>query len=534
MFLVSIRKIEMNQILRTFIRHIGILILTVFLQAPALCRADTAPSETRFQFDRVIEMAETLSGKSFESPKDLIPKFLLDLNYDQWRDIRFQTDQSLWRADNLPFEVQFFHAGAFYDLPVDIFIVDDQTETKVAFSPEMFDYGQNDFKDKLPGNLGYAGFRIHYNINNPDYKDEVVVFLGASYFRAVGKNQGYGLSARGLAIDTGLDSGEEFPFFKRFWLVKPEPDATELTVFALLDSKSYTGAYSFTIRPGEKTVMPVECRLFQRKPVKKLGIAPLTSMFLYGENTNTKPIDDFRPEVHDSDGLLIATATGEWIWHPLQNPNTLSTSTFHAPNPAGFGLLQRDLDFDHYQDLEARYDNRPSVWITPREGDWGKGHVELVQIPSDREINDNIVTFWVPEIPPEKKKLSFSYLMEWYLPRQSPHGGGYVTSTYMSYNKNRNTITFLIDFAGGRLADLGPDAYPDKVVTVGNNVSIIEQRVEKNPFIDGWRLVFKIRGSDQNTLEKILANGSQPITLRAFLRLDKDVLTETWNYTFFQ
>lgn len=534
MFFLSFEKIEHDQRHRSFKFRAGLLIFILCFAVPALGRADVDPAETPFGFDRVIEMAEKLSQKPFGQPENAVPKFLLDLNYDQWRDIRFKTDNSLWRNEQLPFEVQFFHVGAFYDLPVDIYMVDGQTVTKIPFSPKLFNYGQNDFKDKLPEDLGFAGFRIHYNINNADYKDEVAVFLGASYFRAVAKDQGYGLSARGLAIDTGLDSGEEFPFFKKFWLVKPAPVATELTLFALLDSKSYTGAYSFTIRPGEKTVMPVECRLFQRKPVKKLGIAPLTSMFLYGENTNTEPIDDFRPEVHDSDGILIATATGEWIWHPLQNPNTLSISTFQAPNPVGFGLLQRDLNFDHYQDLEARYDNRPSAWIIPKGGDWGKGHVELVQIPSDREVNDNIVTYWVPEIPPEKKALSFSYDMNWYFPRQSPHGGGYVVNTFTSYNKKQNTKMFLIDFAGGRLDTLGPDAYPDKVVTVGKDVNIVEQRVQKNPFINGWRLVFKIRGSDQNTLEKMLANGARPITLRAFLRLDKDVLTETWNYTFFQ
>jgi len=503
----------------------------IFMNAPP-CLAAGERIDTPFSFGTVAHLAEQLAKKAYENPKRMAPQFLLDLTYDQWRDIRFQSEKSLWRSEKLPFEVQFFHLGAFYNFPVDIHIIDDNRISRFPFSTSLFHYGQNRFQEKLPDGLGFAGFRYHYNVNQPDYKDEVAVFLGASYFRAIGKNQQYGLSARGLAIDTGLDSGEEFPLFRRFWLVKPAPDATESVIYALLDSKSYSGAYKFIIRPGEETVVSVESRLFQRQPVKKLGIAPLTSMFFFGENTNNKPRDDFRPEVHDSDGLLLALANGEWIWHPLQNPKTLALSVFQADNPAGFGLLQRDIDFDHYQDLEAHYEKRPSAWIRPKGGDWGKGHVELVLIPTDSEVNDNIVAFWVPEVPPEKRVLSFSYDIVWHFPVKSPHGGGYVMATHTASDRKNETRTFLIDFTGGNLDQLGEEAFPNQVVTVGGNVDIIEQRVQKNPFINGWRLVFKIRTKDQNAIGKVLTN-PEPINLRAFLRRDKDVLTETWSYAFY-
>ena len=500
----------------------------------AVVAAADKTDQNGFDFQEVIQKARQLAQKPHSEQDSTVPQFLCNLDYDQWRDIRFNTRHSLWRQQQLPFEIQFFHPGFYYQTPVAIYEVQNGKVEALAFRREWFHYGQNKFTDKIPDDLGYAGLRIHYPINEADYKDEVAVFLGASYFRALGKNQQYGLSARGLAVDTGLDSGEQFPVFKTFWLIRPAPGATELDLYALLDSPSFTGAYAFTIRPGEKTVTSVNCRLFQRKPVKKLGIAPLTSMFFYGENTNIRPIDDFRPEIHDSDGLLMAMTTGEWIWHPLQNPETLTLSVFRTTDPEGFGLLQRDLDFDHYQDLEAHYDRRPSAWITPRNGSWGKGHIELIQIPTDKEINDNIVAFWVPEGKKDPKQpLSFSYDISWHYPTKSHHGGGYVDSTFRAADKQKNAQTFFIDFKGGRLDDLAAGTYPDEVVTVGKQMGIIEQRVQKNPHIDGWRLVFTVRAKNHNTLKKVLNNHEQPINLRAFLRKGKNVLTETWSYTYY-
>lgn len=536
MKLITSKNPEIMRFMRSFLWAF-ILLISVLLPlwwAGHTVQATEKPGENKFDFQQVITRARELAKTPYAENTNAVPQFLLDLNYDQWRDIRFKPPQSLWRSEKLPFEIQFFHPGFYYDTPVTIYEVQNGHAEPLPFNRDWFNYGQNEFKNKIPDNLGYAGFRIHYPINRPDYKDEVAVFLGASYFRALGKHQQYGLSARGLAIDTGMESGEEFPKFKAFWLVKPKPGDEALELYALLDSPSFTGAYAFTIRPGKKTVTSVDSRLFQRKPVKKLGIAPLTSMFFYGENTNIRPINDFRPEIHDSDGLLMAMPDGEWIWHPLQNPDTLSHSVFQANNPKGFGLLQRDLDFDHYQDLEAHYDKRPSAWITPKNGPWGKGHIELVEIPTQQEINDNIVAFWVPEYDQNQDRpLSFSYDISWHYPTESHHGGGHVVNTFTSAGKNPQTQTFLIDFKGGRLDNLDADTYPDEVVTVGKHMGIIEQRVQKNPHIDGWRLVFTLRAENQNALEKVLNNRGEPIYLRAFLRQEKNVLTETWSYTFY-
>ena len=341
-------------------------------QPPAQNQAP-APEQAQapFTFQNVIDIAKKTAADPYKSTEGNIPPFLLNITYDQWRDIRFQPDKSLWRSEKLPFEVQFFHAGFYYNRTIQLNVVDKGVSTRFSFTPDLFHYGMNQFKDQIPNDLGFAGFRIHYALNRPDYMDEVAVFLGASYFRALAKGQHYGLSARGLAIDTALPSGEDFPYFREFWLEKPAPDAKQITLYALMDSPFLAGAYKYTIKPGEATVMDVESVLFRRKDMQKLGVAPLTSMFFYGENTNIRPIDDFRPEVHDSDGLAVVTGTGEWIWRALSNPSTLLVTSFQTKNPAAFGLFQRDLNFSHYQDLEAYYHNRPSVWIVP-SGQWGK------------------------------------------------------------------------------------------------------------------------------------------------------------------
>ena len=494
--------------------------------AIALTLAGGAASAARspFDLDRVAALAQDLAKSPFKEPAPTVPKWLLEISYDQWRDIRFRTEKALWQEGKQRFTVQFFHPGLFYDRAVAINVVDSRGGPHpVPFSPTLFDYGKNDFVSRIPQNLGFAGFRIHYPINRPDYADEVAVFLGATYFRAVAKNLVYGLSARGLAIDTALSSGEEFPYFKEFWLVRPSPDAAEMTVYALLDSKRVTGAYRFQIRPGEQTVIEVQSRLFPRKEIAKLGVAPFTSMFFHGENTVRK-WDDFRPEVHDSDGLLLALPSGEWLWRPIDNPEALAQSTFRMPNPKGFGLLQRDRDFDHYQELETRTELRPSAWIAPR-GEWGDGHLELVEIPTKNEVNDNVVTFWVPEKKPQPgEPLSFAYDIYWYRDDKDRPPGGRVVATRRDRGPLENAYRFIVDFEGARLKSLPADTVLRGVVTAGTGTEIgdelLEQHVAKNPVTGGWRLGFQVRPKD-----------SKPLELRAFLQKGEEVLTETWSYT---
>jgi glucans biosynthesis protein len=519
-----------------FTRFFRVVLLTVLISLFFVVGdvLSFSAAEAAFTLQDVIDQARKLSKKPYQDHQGQVPEFLLKIKYDDWRDIRFKTDQALWLKDNLPFTVQFFHPGLYYNRTVNIYEVDNSGPHPVAFSPDLFDYGKNEFKDRIPSNLGFAGFRIHYPINTSTYRDEVIVFLGASYFRAVGKKQTYGLSARGLAIDTALASGEEFPSFSDFWLVKPGPKEKKITVYALLDSPSLTGAYRFVVQPGKDTIVDVTSRLFIRKKPEKLGVAPLTSMFLFGENSFPRPSEDFRPEVHDSDGLLIANRSGEWIWRPLQNPKSLLINSFQCPDPVGFGLVQRDVNFDHYQDLESRYETRPSVWISP-VGKWGEGRVELIQLPTDTEINDNIIAFWTPERLPEKEKpLWFSYRMYWGYASSHRPPGGKVEATRLAKGKDAKTRKFIIDFMGDRLESLPADKPLTAVVSVDPRAKLVEQQLHKNSVTGGWRLVFEVRFEEPSSIEKVLPPGKRPaLELRAFLKLGDSALTETWSYAFY-
>ena len=479
--------------------------------------ATAAPA---FSFDDVTSRAQQLAKDSFKDPHGEVPAWLTQITYDQWRDIRFRSDRALWKEKRLPFQIQFFHPGLFYDRTVAINAVDDAGVQPVPFSPSDFDYGRNEFASRVPQNLGFAGLRVHAPIKKKDYYDEVIVFVGASYFRAVGKDQVFGLSARGVAIDTALPSGEEFPYFKEFWLVTPAPGAKELTIYALLDSASLTGAYRFVVRPGEQTALNVDARLFLRREVKKLGIAPLTSMFFHGE-ANVRQIEDFRPEVHDSDGLLVNFGSGEWLWRPLDNPRALRVSSLRASDIRGFGLIQRDRDFDHFQDLETRPELRPSAWVAPR-GAWGEGRVELVEIPTKSDTNDNVVTYWVPNTLPEPGKMSaWSYALYWYGDSPTVSPGGRVVATRRDRGTVDGAYRVVVDFAGKKLEALPADTVLRGVVTIASGddtATLLDQQVVKNPVTGGWRLTFQIKPLR-----------SDPVELRAFLDQGGTSLTETWS-----
>jgi glucans biosynthesis protein len=490
-----------------------------------------AVAEAPFQFQNVVDQARDMSISAFKSPKGEVPDSLLKITYDEWRDIRFMPPKALWRKESLPFTVQFFHPGLYFDRTVGINIVDPEgIVSPVPFSKDLFDYKSKRVKDLVPKNLGFAGFRIHYPINTMDYQDEVCVFLGASYFRAVGQHMNYGLSARGLAIDTYLPSGEEFPYFRKFWIVLPTANSREITFYALMDSPSLAGAYQFVVYPGKETVMDVKSTIFLRKKVQQLGVAPMTSMFFYGENSSIRPIDDFRPEIHDSDGIMLATGSGEWIWRPLINPRTLLVTSFKTTNPKGFGLCQRDQDYEKYLDMESHYENRPSLWVSPTS-DWGEGRLELIQIHTEEEIHDNIVTFWVPSNLPEPgEPVVFNYRMSWhYFSDGVRPPAGLALATMTAAGKSTGSKKIVVDFGGKMLESLPSDKTIDAVVDVGAGAKLIEKQISKNRVNGRWRLVFEIALEDQTGKDKAIKD---PVELRAFLKLDQDILTETWSYVY--
>ena len=493
----------------------GLLLLCMLRCTPALA-ADV------FDFSDVILRAERLAAAPFKKSSSNLPRELQTLTYDQYRDIRFKPDRALWHGTKLPFELEFFHEGWNVDQPVKISEVTGERVHEIEFNPDAFDYGATKIDPNRMRGLGFAGFRVHYPINTPTYKDEVLVFLGASYFRAIGTDQRYGLSARGLAVDTALSSGEEFPRFVEFWIERPGLSATDLTIYGLLDSLRVTAAYRFILKPGVTTTMDVTVRLYLREEVGTLGLAPLTSMFLFGENQHPST-DDYRPAVHDSDGLSIHSSTGEWIWRPLVNPKHLLVTSFTMTNPQGFGLMQRGREFWHYEDLEARYDLRPSAWIEPK-GDWGAGRVELVQIPVPDETNDNIVAYWVPSNPPAPKHpYDLRYRVSWQKDPETRPPLSWVAQTRRGWGYMRhpdNSIGFTVDFDGPALRKLPPSAKVDGVVSVDSNGELLEHHAYPNPITGGWRLTLRVRRLDT----------AKPVELRGSLRSDDKTLSETWTY----
>ena len=504
---------------------LSLFTLVLALSSPAF-------AQQNFTFDQVVAKAQQLVQEPYNPKAGLVPDFLLNIKYDAWRDIRFKPAKSFWRDEHLPFNVQFFHPGLYFPRAITINVVEPAGVRPIPFSTDLFEYEKMSapLKKKIPSNLGFAGFRLHYPINTPAYFDEVVVFLGASYFRAVAQSSNYGLSARGISINTVSSAPEEFPYFKEFWLVKPLPDAKQITIYALLDGESVTGAYQFIVHPGKETLVEVKSTIFLRKKVDRLGIAPMTSMFFYGENTNTRPVNDFRPEIHDSDGLQIGLGSGEWLWRPLKNPGAITNNWFSTTNPAGFGLIHRDRDFDHYQDLEAHYEKRPSVWIAPK-GSWGEGWVVLLQIPSHREFDDNMNALWVPVHPPEPKQpLSFDYTMSWHYPDAARPPAGQVVATRTADGKTKLAQKFVIDFSGGTLESIPANKPLTAIDSVDPRAKLVEQQLQKNIITNGWRLVFEISLENEALLQKVLQGTEPAIELRAFLKDGEKILTETWSY----
>lgn len=473
-----------------------------------------------FGFEDVVRQAEVAARAPYNSADRPPPAELQALTYDEYRDIRFRPEQALWRSANLPFELMFFHLGKFQTRPVRINEVTPEGVRHLRYDASAFDFGKNKLSTGAWGDLGFAGFRAHYPLNAKTYKDELVVFLGASYFRALGAGTVYGLSARGLAIDTVGGQQEEFPRFVEFWIERPTADARVLTLYALLESPRSNGAYQFDIRPGETTTVEVRARIFLRPGVATAGIAPLTSMYFFGENQPHRT--DFRPEVHDSDGLMVASGTGEWIWRPLLNPKATLATSFAMPELRGFGLMQRDRNFSSYEDGEARYELRPSAWVEPL-GAWGPGRVELVQLNTADETNDNVVAYWVPlQLPESGQPLDVKYRLHWQGAKQRRPPDGWVVQTRVGRGyaaPAEGEQQFAVDFTGPTLASLPASAPVKAVVSAPANGEIMESNVYRLEATGAWRMTVRVKQLQP----------SQATELRGYLQRGDDVLTETWS-----
>ena len=514
----------------------GLAAAAPFAPLPAASESspfESAPFESApFEPATVERWARALAAQPFDDQVPPLPPALAGLDYDGWRDIRFRPDRALLGEAGGPFRLQLFHRGFLYPRPVAVNLVRDGRSTPVTYDPALFDFGRTRIEGPLPADLGFAGIRIHAPLNRPDRLDELIVFVGASYFRFLGKDQLYGLSARGLAIGTEAER-EEFPLFRAFFIEVPGPGATALTIHALLDGPSTTGAYRFVVEPGAQTLVRVSATLYPRRLLATVGVAPLTSMFFISE-TDRGHSDDYRPELHDSDGLQLAAGSGEWLWRPLDNPQHRRVSTFLDRTPKGFGLLQRDRDFASYQDLEAGYERRPGYFVEP-EGDWGEGSVVLVELPTDNETADNVVAFWRPKTPyPEGEPVRLAYRLR-ALAGEALHPNGRVVNTFIADPAASGAARrapdaaallarrFLIDFGGGDLGALLADPTPPEVVANTSLGRITATSIVPNPHVGGFRVAIDVRLDAPGATE-----------LRAYLRrrdgTGERALTETWSY----
>jgi glucans biosynthesis protein len=512
------------------VRRRDLIIGAGALAATGVLRTPAARSETLdlgpawpFDFNWLQAEAKRLAARPYEPPVIRYPDILESIDYDVYQKIEFKPERALWADGKAPFPVQFFHLGRYFKAPVRIYVVAGGNAREIHYTPDDFTFGDTGLDKKLPADLGFAGFRV---MDGPGAKTDWLAYQGASYFRTSGALDQYGLSARGLAIDTAMPWPEEFPRFTQFWLEQTPPESSHILIYALMDSPSVTGAYRFDWVKHKGEVAGVRAELYCRKAIKRMGVAPLTSMFWYSE-TNRRQATDWRPEIHDSDGLALWTGKGERLWRPLNNPPSVRTSSFFDDNPKGFGLLQRDRAFYHYEDDGVFYDRRPSVWVEPL-GDWGRGAVQLVEIPTDDEIHDNIVSYWLPEASVEAgSHWSFAYRLFWLADEPYPPDNiGLVRHTRLGRGgipgqpRPPGSRKFVIDFSGGPLKDLHKH---DKVVPA---ITTSRGRIDNAYALQvvgttTWRAFFDL-----------YADGPDPVELRCFLKLGDRTLTETWLFQY--
>ena len=506
----------------------------VFHTALLLILLVASNPSSAFGFDDVVELARKRAASAYQ-PGEPIPDFMRNIDYARYQSIRFDSERSLWRSSNSHFQVQMLPAGSFYRRRVRLHVIDSSGVHAVPFEKTLFQIADVELEKEMPADLGFAGFHLTFPDIAASDTEPFLTFAAGSYFQAIGRHQRMGTFGRGIAIDTGLASGEEFPDFVEFWLERPAVNAHTMRLYGLLDGSSLSGAYEFIVTPGDATRIAVRARLFLRNQPQVVGVAPLTGMFLYGENTG-KPAGQWRPRVHDANGLLLHDgASGEWLWRPLINPRYLLTSQLQVEKLRGFGLMQRNQRFEDFQDVDARYERHPSVWVTPK-GDWGKGHVSLMLLPAPNDTNRNVVAFFeAAEKGTPDKPLAYDYEIQFGDLRIGKAPLARAVNTFVAdanrvnSNNERGSYLVSINFAGEQMARLSKDTGVIGRVTALDGGRVLRQYVEYVPPLKGWRLSMVVKPGD-----------GRPLALRAYLlrhiaeRADKpareQTLSETGSY----
>ncbi len=476
-----------------------------------------------FSFAGLKQIARDMAGLPYIEPAKPAPEIVAQIDYEAWGNIRFNPSHALFAEGPGQFPVTFFHLGTYFRKSVQMNLVENGMARTIAYDPALFDMPAGSLARQLPDSVGFAGFRIQEPRGQKlDWrKNDWVAFLGAAYFRAIGELYQYGLSARGVALDIAVaGKPEEFPDFSQFYISPMEGDS--IIIHALMEGPSIVGAYQFIMTRGTGVVMQIEQALHLRRDISRFGLAPLTSMYWFSETVKAKAVD-WRPEVHDSDGLALWTGAGERIWRPLNNPAHIMVSAFGDEHPRGFGLLQRDRVFDHYQD-GVNYERRPSLWVEPK-GDWGKGAVQLVEIPTDDEIHDNIVAQWVPEKPARAGDVvELAMTLHWLADEPYPSPLGRCVATRLGNGgqpgqpRPKGVRKFMVEFLGGPLENIPFGIKPEPVLTASRGTfSYMFAEAVPNGVSGHWRAQFDLTVS-----------GDEPVEMRCFLRAGGEVLTETW------
>ena len=506
---------------QTVLKTLASSLLAVFLSPCQTPAKELSPAPN---FETVMELARDLAAKPFVDERRELPRRLAEINYDQLRDIRYNPKLSVWRRERLPFQLQFFHPGGLNRDQIDYYLVDGDDVHEFPYDSDLYDFGANKFGWMDLRHLKFAGLRIHYPLNTQEYMDELAVFLGSTYFRALPQHLLYGLSARAIAIKCGGPGSEEFPSYKDMWVFRPGMQGNQIQVIGLFDGPSAAGVASFVIKPGAETVMDSRVALIARTNMSQYGFAPLTSMFWFGKN-GTRHFDDYRPEVHDSDGLLMHNGRGEWLWRPLENDGRFRLNGYEDENPRGFGLFQRERSFAAYQDLEANYHRRPSAWVSP-QGNWGKGRVKLLELPSGSEFQDNVVVFWEPEralAPGDTAEVA--YELKWLGDNLSLPELGRVVAMRTGHVINKpepRARKFVVDFAWPSLAqDVAANARIEPQVSVTRGqIKPLSLSSEYSPETRTWRIAFDVLAGESDS----------SVDLRALIQKNGAAATETWTY----
>jgi periplasmic glucans biosynthesis protein len=492
---------------------ITLAILCGTLSATTLAEEPGRGKAAVWSFDALAQQAQQRASRPFE-PSPALPAELKKLDYDSYRLIEFEHAAAIWKGSRSPFALECFHRGYLFSEKVSLNLIEDGRPHPLPFDRRLFQYRGKLSDIVVPNDLGFAGFRVLGRFESSPHLLEIASFLGATYFRAIGEGQVYGTSARGLAVDIGMPKAEEFPVFRDFWIERPEPETDALRIWALLDSPSVAGAYQFNLRPGKDTVLDVKARLFFRRQPEKIGLAPMSSMWMWGDGRDP-PVKDHRPAVHDCDGLLVRTNSDDWVWRPLSRQSYPSLSHFDFVGIRGFGLLQRNRRAESYLDNETKYDLRPSVWIEPK-GEWLDGAIELLELPAQQESVDNIAAWWKPNKPVSAGiPIDLEYTVA-FMAGEPEHAVARALTTRVT-RRDGQPIKVEIDFRGGRLARLAADA------AVACEVKALRGAVSNighERHADGsWRVRFDVRPA-----------GREPVELRASLATKGKTLTETWRY----